>query len=283
MSMRRLGSVFAGAVVAGGIALTAAQTLQKPVFEVASIKRSAATGGNASIGDQPGGRFVASYIPLRRVIQFAYRNNQQFLGGPDWLDSDRWDIEAKAPAGSVSQRSSPVSMAAPDALALMVQSMLEERFKLKAHTETRELPLYELTVAKGGSKLKLSDDQTPPPALLGAGGGPRGGALPRGGIRVGRGDLEAQAQTLSLFAMALGALYVDRPVVDKTGLAGLYDIRLQFTPDRGLTATPPPTPAAPSGPSIFNALEEQLGLKLEAARGPLPVLVIDSIERPTEN
>ena len=281
--MRRLGSVFAGAVVAGGIALTAAQTLQKPVFEVASIKRSAATGGNASIGDQPGGRFVASYIPLRRVIQFAYRNNQQFLGGPDWLDSDRWDIEAKAPAGSVSQRSSPVSMAAPDALALMVQSMLEERFKLKAHTETRELPLYELTVAKGGSKLKLSDDQTPPPALLGAGGGPRGGALPRGGIRVGRGDLEAQAQTLSLFAMALGALYVDRPVVDKTGLAGLYDIRLQFTPDRGLTATPPPTPAAPSGPSIFNALEEQLGLKLEAARGPLPVLVIDSIERPTEN
>lgn len=88
------------ACIAIVVTITAAQTqAPKASFEVASIKRSAGTQG-ASIGDQPGGRFVASYITLRRVIQFAYRDNQQFIGGPDWLDSDRWDIEAKAPQGA---------------------------------------------------------------------------------------------------------------------------------------------------------------------------------------
>jgi uncharacterized protein (TIGR03435 family) len=165
----------------------------------------------------------------------------------------------------------------------MVQSLLEERFQLKAHRETRELPLYELTVSKNGAKIKLSEAQTPPTALVGGGGRQRG-SLPRGGIRLGRGDLEAQAQSIELFATALGALYVDRPVVDKTGLKGLYDIRLQWTPDPGLNATlSPATPAPASGPSLSNAIEEQLGFKLEAGKGPLPVLVIDSVQRPSEN
>jgi uncharacterized protein (TIGR03435 family) len=232
------------------IAAAAQAPPRKPAFEVASIKRSAATGGNASIGDQPGGRFVASYVPLRRVIQFAYRDNQEFIGGPDWLDNQRWDIEARAAAGTVPPRSSAFNMAVPDTLALMVQSMLEERFQLKAHRETRELPLYELTVAKGGAKVKLSEDQTPPAAILGGGGAQRGGTLPRGGIRLGRGDLEAQAQSLAIFATALGALYVNRPVVDKTGLKGLYDVRLQWTPDPGLSATVGPGATPPAGPSI---------------------------------
>jgi uncharacterized protein (TIGR03435 family) len=281
--MARIGPTFTWIAVC--IALTAAvAAAQKPVFEVASIKRSSAAGGNASIGDQPGGRFVASYITLRRVIQFAYRDNQQFIGGPDWLDSERWDIEGKAPEGTVPPRSSAFSIAAPDTLAFMVQSLLEERFQLKAHRETRELPLYELTVSKNGAKIKLSEDQTPPTAVVGGGGRQRG-SLPRGGIRLGRGDLEAQAQSIELFATALGALYVDRPVVDKTGLKGLYDIRLQWTPDPGLNATlsPGATPAPASGPSLFNNIEEQLGLKLEAGKGPLPVLVIDSVQRPSEN
>lgn len=279
--MGRIGLAFFSALaMVAAVGLTAGQTAQKPAFEVASIKRSTATGGNAGIGDQPGGRFVASYIRLRRVIQYAFRDNQQFVGGPDWLDTDRWDIDAKAPAGTISQRTSPLSIAAPDTLALMVQSLLEDRFQLKTHRETRQLPLYELTVAKGGLKFKLSDDQTSPAALLGTGGAQRGGGLPRGGIRVGRGDLAVSAQPLSLFAMALGALYVDRPVVDKTGLNGLYDINFQWTQDADLTATAPTTPA---GQSLFSALEEQLGLKLESARGPLPVLVIDSIQRPSEN
>src|SRR3954470_3412512 len=90
---------------------------QRPAFEVASVKPNTAAEGNANVGDQPGGRFIASRIPLRRVIQFAYRDNQQFLGGPDWLDNDRWDIEARAADGTVPPRAGPVNMAAPDAVA----------------------------------------------------------------------------------------------------------------------------------------------------------------------
>lgn len=275
--------IFGLAVLAVAAESAAQAPGRKPVFDVASIKLDPVTEGNASIADQPGGRFVASHITLRRVIQFAYRDNQQFLGGPDWLDRDRWNLEAKAADGTVPQRSSAFSMAVPDTIALMVQSFLEDRFKLKAHRETRELPVYELTIAKSGAKVKLSDDQTPPAAILG-GGGQRGGPLPRGGIRLGRGDLEGQAQTMAIFATALGTLYVDRPVVDKTGLKGLYDIRLQWTPDNGLAATvnPNAAPAAP-GPTLFNALEEQLGLRLESAKAPLPVLVIDFVQKPTEN
>jgi len=275
-------TLFALAVAAASLAQTPATT--KPTFDVASIRRNTAPEGTRSLGDQPGGRFVATRVTLRRVIQYAYRDNQQFLGGPDWLDTDRWDIEAKAPEGTVPVRASPINTV-PDTIALMVQSLLEDRFKLKAHRETRELPLYELTIAKGGAKVKLSEDQTAPSALVGQGGA-RGGALTRGSIGLGRNDMEAQGQPINLLAMALGALYAGRPVVDKTGLKGLYDIKLQWTPDAGLAApVNPPGGAlsAPSGPSLFTALEEQLGLKLEASKGPLPVLVIDSIERPTEN
>ena len=267
-------------------AVSMAQTTptKKPAFDIASIKRNTAPEGNRSLGDQPGGRFVASRVTLRRIIQYAYRDNQQFLGGPDWLDTDRWDIEAKAPEGMVPMRANPINVDVPDTIALMLQSLLEDRFKLKAHRETRELPLFELTVAKGGAKVKLSEDQTAPTALA-AGNGTRGGASTRGGIDLGRNKLEGHAQPINLLAAALGALYAGRPVVDKTGLKGLYDIKLQWTPDSGLAApvNPGEAPAAPSGPSLFSALEEQLGLKLESSKGPLPVLVIDSIDRPSEN
>src|SRR5262249_18527505 len=144
--------------------------------------------------------------------------------------------------------------------------LLEDRFKLRSHQETRELSLYNLTVAKGGAKIKLSEDQTPPAALIAAGNGAHG--VGRGDIRLGRSNLEARAQSIELLAVALGTLYADRPVVDKTGLKGLYDIRLQW---------------APPETSLFNALEEQLGLKLEAGKGRMPVLVIDSIQKPSEN
>jgi uncharacterized protein (TIGR03435 family) len=259
----------------------------KPSFEVASIKRDTSPEGNARVTDAPGGRFIASRIPLRRVIQFAYRGIDDFIGGPDWIDSDRWDIEAKAADGTVPPRTGLPDMTAPDTIALMVQTLLEDRFKLKVHTETRNLPLFELSVAKSGPKMKLSDDQTPPTALQGAGGS-RGAGLARGAMRLGRNEFEGQAQTMDIFAKALGAVYAGRPVVDRTGLKGLYDIKLQWTPDPAVSAPAAPGVAgnsstAPSGPSLFTAIEEQLGLKLESSRGPLPVLVIDSVQKPSEN
>ena len=260
----------------------------RPSFEVAAIKNNTTGEGAAALAAQPGGRFVASRVALRRVIQFAYRDNQEFVGGPAWLDSDRWDIEGKAPEGTVLPSAGVLDIAKPDTIALMVQSLLEDRFKLKAHQEMRQLPLYELRVARGGPKVKLSEDQTVPKALLGGGGGGggrQGAGLPRGSIRVGRGDLEVQAQSMSIFATALGALYAGRPVIDQTGLKGLYDFSLQWTPDL-LSANVGPSGALPettAGPSFVTALDEQLGLRLESAKGPLPVLVIDSIERPSDN
>jgi uncharacterized protein (TIGR03435 family) len=212
------------------------------------------------------------------VIQFAYRGNQDFIGGPDWIDTDRWDIEARAAEGAVPRRSGPLDITKPDAIALMVQSLLEDRFKFTSHQETRELPLYNLTVAKGGAKVKLSEDQTPPAAVVAAGNGARSAAAP-GDIRLGRSSIEANAQSLELLAAALGALHADRPVVDQTGLKGLYDIRLQWTPDAAL-AVPV---ASGQGPSLLAALEEQLGLRLVSGKGALPVLVIDSVQRPPEN
>jgi uncharacterized protein (TIGR03435 family) len=256
---------------------------KKPAFDVFSVKLNTSPEGAASIGDQPGGRFVGDLITLRRVIQFAYRGNQDFIGGPGWIDTDRWDIEAKAAEGSVPLRAGPLDITRPDTLALMVQSLLEDRFKFTSHQETRELPLYNLTVSKGGAKVKLSEDQTPPAALAATSSSGRGNAA-RGGIRFGRGNVEANAQSMDLLATALGALYAGRPVVDKTGLKGLYDFQLRWTPDAALNPNASQTiPANPPGQSLFNALEEQLGLKLESGKGPLPVLVIDRVERPSEN
>src|SRR5262249_44801107 len=190
-----------------------------------------------------------------------------------------------------------------------IQSMIEDRFQLKVHKETRELPVYDLTVPRNGSKLKLSADQTPPPPLVPvpppqAGPGPRGDAAalargfvpgtprPRGsagfGITNGRFTFEGSAIPISMLVNSLQQR-VDRPVIDKTGLTGLFDIKLEWVP--GAEAPPLPftqNPDAPppppvDGPSIFTAIQEQLGLRLESAKGPTEVVVIDSVQKPTEN
>jgi uncharacterized protein (TIGR03435 family) len=264
----------------------------KPSFEVATIKRNTALQGGSRQGDQPGGRFVATRVTLRSLIGFAAYGGQ-LLGGPSWMDSDLWDVEAKAAEGIVPPRTRMLDLnAPPSTIALMVQSLLEDRFQLKIHKETRDLPIYELTVAKGGLKVKLSEDQSVP-TFPEAGGPPpqRGGTMPRGAMRMGRGDFEVSSISFDNLAKALGALYLGRPVFDKTGLKGLYDIKLQWTPDAtfgvpigpgGPVGGPEPLPD-PTAPTIFNALQEQLGLKVDSAKGPVEVLVIDSAEKPTAN
>jgi uncharacterized protein (TIGR03435 family) len=183
-------------------------------------------------------------------------------------------------------------------MSLMLQSLLEDRFQLKIHRETKELPVYDLAVAKGGPKVKLSEDQSPfrPPERGAAPPPPpqRGGPMPRGSMRMGRGDLEATALPLTSLINALSQ-QLGRTIVDKTGLQGLYDIKLQWTPDalpsgpagsggpagiRGPNEPPPPDPA---GPTIFTAVQEQLGLRLESSKGPVEIIVIDNVERPAAN
>lgn len=265
----------------------------RPSFEVATVKPTESGDNRFMIMMQPGGRFVAT-ATLKMLMGFAYRvRDFQISGGPQWIATDRWNIEGKAEEGSISPPTgSPFDPTLPNPMLMMVQSLIEDRFQARIHRETRELPVYELVVAKGGPKIKLSEDQSPfRPPERGAPPPPPpqpGGPTPRGSFRMGRGDLEANGVPLANFVQSLSQ-QLGRPIVDKTELkSGLYDFKLQWTPELGQgpglpgPEAPPPSVDA-SGPSIFTAIQEQLGLRLESTKGPVEILVIDSVQKPTEN
>jgi len=252
-----------------------AQESHKPSFDVASVKPSDCRG--KFLFFQPG-RY-SGCASLKEFIAQAYEVEDEgpgISGGPGWIDSDVFSIEAKAEG--VTDR---------DTLRLMMQSLLEERFGLKIHYETREQPVYSLVVAKGGHKLKEAGDER---------GKFRGMS---GRINPDTGQMEStgHAVTMPSFAHCLTDDLVDRKVFDKTGLKGRYDFELHFARNpqsdpRGRSgmmqpapfgATDPMPSAELSGPSIFTALQEQLGLKLEADKAPIEFLVIDSAEKPSEN
>ncbi len=209
-------------------------------------------------------------------------------GGPAWVRNDPLTITATAP-GTLSE----AMLRGP-----MLQALLEDRFKLKLHRETRQAPVYELIVAKGGSKLKPFKQGSCVPldaarALQSPLPSPAQGKWCDSGI-TGLGAIHAFGRGVTIQVAAyLLSRNLDRPVVDKTGLAGLYDFDLEFARDPSLAGPPPPPPPPgglpadpanqPSEPSIFTAVQQQLGLKLEPAEGPREVLVIDSVERPSEN
>jgi uncharacterized protein (TIGR03435 family) len=275
-----------------------APSAEKPKFEVASVKPSEPGQRGSMIGMQPGGRLVVQHLPLRALVTFAYNvRDFQLTGGPSWMTTDFWDIEARVDEASISEVSGPPDPSKPNPMAVRLQSLLQERFQLKTHTETRELPVYELSIAKSGLKMKLSDDQTPykprergeppPPPLQ------RGGAMPRYSMRMGRGNMEAVAMDEANIVRSLSGT-VGRIIIDKTGLKGLYDLKLQWTPDPPAGGNAPGgaagpggpefgPPVDPNGPSIFTALQEQLGLKLDSAKGPVEVIVVDSVQKPSEN
>jgi uncharacterized protein (TIGR03435 family) len=245
---------------------------QKRSFTVASVKPNKSGNQIGLPTASPGGRFSAINVWLPSLLQFAYRlrngslMRNQIMGGPSWMDTDRFDIQATAEADTGSEE-----------MQLMVRSLLEDRFRLKAHVESRELPIYDLVVARDAPKIKLAEDQNPPTP-----GTTRQIATP------GPGSI---ALTISNPAITLSDLvtllqqYAGRPIVDKTNLRGLFDVKFQFSldaggPSVGTQLAPPPDP---SGPSFFTAVQEQLGLRLAPARGPVEVLVIDSVEKPTDN
>jgi uncharacterized protein (TIGR03435 family) len=243
-----------------------------------------------------GGRFIAENYPLILLILFAYRSpagtyflRQHVIGGPSWIDTDRFDIEAKVESGSRGVSS--------EQMLRMVQSLLQDRFQLRVHRETRQLPVYNLIVAKSGVRLKLSRDQRLPhrddeddqpdkePSTRLIRGETAVEYTPSGemvlaGMAVPVSANPAIRRPHSLPPRSLTTLLqgnMGRPVIDKTGLKGLFDFHLQFAREAS-SANPDVL-----GPSIFTAVEEQLGLKLEAARGSVEVVVIDHVERPSEN
>jgi len=264
-------------------------------FEVASVKTNKSGDNRIGIGFAPGGRFRATNVPLRELISAAYGTPQplaafQITGGPKWIESDRFDIVAKAPGDPQPGPNGP-----PSAMFVMLRNLLAERFQLTVHRETKESPIYALVLARADGKLgpQLRPAATDCAALMAAARGrgappppPAPGERMPCGMRMFPGNLSGGSSSMAQLTNVL-ARFVNRTVVDKTGLSGTYDLDLQWTPDQvpqGRGDPPPGLPAIdPNGPSIFTAVQEQLGLKLDSTRGAVDVLVIDRAEHPTED
>jgi uncharacterized protein (TIGR03435 family) len=285
---RFLGALLASAVAA---APALAQTDTRPSFAVATIKKNTTGADAQSMRLQPGGRLVVTNQPLRRLVLFAYSlQPQQLIGGPAWLDSDRFDIVAQAD-GDLSPTPPGGPPGAPQ---LMMQRLLAERFGLVVHTESRELPVYALTVARSDGRLgpRIKPAAVDCLALMtkAPGGVPvQAPQLPDGrpacgARRDGSGRVTAGGTSMLMFATQLLTGQSDRLVIDRTGLTGSYDFDYEHASDvPGRGDGPNPATAVSDRPSLFTALEEQLGLKLQPARAPIDVLVIDRVAPPTEN
>jgi uncharacterized protein (TIGR03435 family) len=238
-------------------------------FEVATIKPSARDSGGRYIRMQSAHRFFAKDYSLKALVGAAYNLTPQAIsGGPAWIESDRYDIIAGTPGEVRPTLDEQMSM---------LRSLLADRFKLIFHRERKELSLYALVVSKGGSKLRESaaaPDALPETVSVVY---PESG----GGVRI---VLPARNATMAQFASIMNRAILDRPVVDQTGLSGRYDFDLEWTPDETQFGgqVPQGTPEHPK-PDLFAAIQQQLGLRLDATKGPIEALVIDRVERPSEN
>jgi len=231
-------------------------------------------------------------MPLRELIRFAYdlKSDAQLTGEPSWVNSDRFDIEAKddEAQAQVSSKLPPPEIAKQ--MRLMVQSLLADRFGLKVSHATKELPVYALVVARGGPRLTpTTAPPIAPPGDLPPGSDSAKKPFNRGIMMKGNGDLTGMAAPIAMLADVLSRQpeLGNRLVQDKTGLTGDYDWTLKWTPasmDSSSSADGAAPPAGdPSTPSLFTALQEQLGLKLESTKGPVDGLVIDHVEKPSAN
>jgi len=239
-----------------------AATAKPAAFEVASVKQNTSGDTEGSIGPRPGG-YAATNIPLRLLIVRAYElRSFQVAGGPGWIDSERFDLTARAAEGTPDREILP-----------MLRALLLERFKLVVHTEQREQPVYALVTARSDGRLGPNLKRS---TLTCSGQSDQNERCTMGGsFTGGGGTLKGSGQPLTVLATHVSTA-VDRIVQDRTGLAGRFDFELAWSGSR-LNVAPG---AASDLPSVFTALQEQLGLKLESARGPVDVLVIDSAERP---
>jgi bla regulator protein BlaR1 len=261
----------------------------KAAFDVTSVKPNNSGSGRIMMLPAANGGWQASNVTLGMLVRLAFQlQDNQIAGGPKWLFEDRFDVMG---TGVAAGKDGP--------LFEKVKTMLVDRFHLVTHVEKRDLPIYELVLARRDGKLgeKLTPSTADCSAPQGPAPGQRGfavpgpGERPRCGFGIGPGSILIGGQTIAAFAQNLSRL-VGRIVVDKTDLKGTYDLSLTYAPDPGINPAgrdlppgvpPPAAPAASDAPSIFAALQEQLGLKLESTTGPVEVLVIDSAEKPTQD
>jgi uncharacterized protein (TIGR03435 family) len=287
-------------LLAGATLVVTAQEPPKPAastddgtFEVATLKQNKSGERGGGIRRVPGGRVTVTNMAARQLVAFAYGlQPYQLAGGPNWLNDDKFDLTAKMEGNP--EWGGPGS-GKPDPIQLALRKLLVERFKLKMHTESRDLDAYALVVAKPGvTGPQLRPSPTDCKALLEK--AQRGQLPPRptpdaNGIipcaiqgRIGQISFDGFPMT-----QAAGMMFnqAGRPVVDRTGLAGNWQFLLSFAQERPQGAPPPPpgepTASDPNAPSFFTALQEQLGLKLESTKAPFDVTVIDSAEHPTDD
>lgn len=243
------------------------------VFDVAAIRENQSdhTARSHIISSPNDGRFTAINVPLKMLIQFAYEiPESRILDAPGWIGATKFDIDAKADSAVDDQLRVFSSNEGKAQKRLMLQALLADRFKLRAHTEARELPMYALVVAKNGPKFLESKAN---------------GTTIDGGN--GRIQVQGGENSVALLAEQL-ANSLGRPVVDETGIQGRYNIILKWAPNDDATLRPEGTGVGPAaldspGPSLFTAIQEQLGLKLVPRKGPVQVLVVDHIEAPSAN
>jgi uncharacterized protein (TIGR03435 family) len=286
-------------------------------YEVATIKPYKPGAGEGpgvirvGINNAPDG-FIASGATLQMLVTQAYGiQNFQIIGAPDWFNNDRFEIDAKMES---SVADALAKMSQDDRTQMrqkMLQALLADRFKLTIHRESKELPAYTLTIGKNGSKLmeaKPPDPQASAPAGSGGGGrsgpgGPGRGGPGRGGVSMngGPGGMTMNADSAPMTALVrILSQFLRGPVIDKTGLTGNYVMSLKFMPENfgggggpGFAAPPPggapgganpPDPAVePVGPTLEVAVQEQLGLKLDKAKGPVEIIVIDHVQKASDN
>ncbi|HET9832011.1 MAG TPA: TIGR03435 family protein [Vicinamibacterales bacterium] len=278
--MRSIGA----AIACAALVLFATAQSPRPSFEAASIKTNESSSPLVRLST-PTGRLSGVNVTLRMLIRNAYLlQDFRMSGGPAWIDTDRFDVEATAGAS-----------VGFDQVRAMERTLLEDRFHLKTHTETRELPIYVLSVArrdgKLGDQIKASGTEclpmkppagAPPPPPPPPGSTPTG--APQCPSMLAPGNVSGRKITIARLATTL-SLFVNREIIDKTNLAGEFDLDLRWLPDQ-LPFVAPGTPAPPvdtTAAPLFTAIQEQLGLKLESSRGPVEVLVIETAEKPTED
>jgi uncharacterized protein (TIGR03435 family) len=272
-----------GSAAPDGAPQVAKEDIKVPAFDVVSIKPNKSDSGRVRIMLKPDG-YSAENVSVKMLILGAYGlKEDQLSGAPSWADTARYDIDAKVAGPDVAA----LQKLKNDQRRLLLQPLLADRFKLTFHNETKNLPIYELVIVKGGSKLKeATSGDTYANGIKGQDGVGRSGMM-----RMSPGKLTAQGIPITSLVNMLSQ-QVHRTVVDKTGLTGSYDIELNWAPDQGSdpmfkgtdSAQQRDEPATDaSAPSLFTAVQEQLGLRLQSAKGPVETFVIDHVEMPSEN
>ncbi len=250
-----------------------------PSYEIVSIRPNKS---DALMNeDEPADGFIAKAITLHQLVAIAYAGtpfsliDTQIEGEPSWLRSEKFDVTAKVDDSEIAALKKvedgdgiaafvqALAQGVPTVRMRMLQELLADRFKLKVHYVTKELPVYNVVMAKGGAKVKKSSETD----------------SKKGDLGFSDGKIKGKSVPLSLLPVMFSFVReVGRPVIDRTGLEGLYDLELKWTPEGHVGELPADAP-----PGLFTAIQEQMGLKLEAAKGPVKVLVIDHVERPSAN